>query len=231
MKKKVLLLIGLLWLTCGCTAYYDVNMAGEGILETVHVNASNEEDKAILKGYSFYTPAFYDEVGASEENIKIDGVEYYTITHQNDIDFTYHFSSSNYSRSAMVKGCYGNFEATKSSENILVSTSKEFSCFAMYPNLTSVEVQLHVPNDYELVSTNSKNINGTTYRWTLEKGKQDNSIFLSMKKKQNAVSSQTDVSSTDVKEDDPDKTVFLVLGMILAFLIVLAILIRFSGKK
>lgn len=235
MKKKLILLCSILFLACGCTAVYDVDLTNGTVNEKLSATGQTEEEIELLQQYSFYTPAFYDEQGASEENVKIDGVEYYNISHQNNLNMSYSFQAKDYNRSNLIHYCFENMEFQKNNESILVSTGKKFNCFEMHPDLTAVQINVRVPENYELVSTNSKQVNGTLYSWTMTKESKDNSIFLSLKRKNITNVNPGESSSQNGKKNtNPEETknsIITILGCLAGFVVILFIVIKMNQKK
>lgn len=230
MKRKIIMLCGVLFLACGCTAVYDVDLTDTNIEEKLQVTGETAEDKQLLQQYNFYTTAFYDEQGASLENIKMDGVEYYDISHQNDLNMSYSFRSNNYGRSNVIHYCYENIEFQKNNKQILVSTGKKFNCFEMHTELTTVQINVHIPTDYELVSTNATIANGSLYQWVLTPDAQDNSIFLSLKKKESTSSTESRVEKEPEKKKESNNLPIILICLI-GFVGVLFILIKWNKKK
>lgn len=234
MKRKVIMLCGVLLLSCGCTAVVDVDLSNDKVIEKLAVTGQTEEEQTNLKQYNFYTPAYFDEQGSSLENVKIDGVEYYDISHQNDLNFSYAFPQTNYHRSSLAHYCYENISYQKQGMNLLLSTSKKFNCFEIHPDLNEVKVNVRIPEGYELVSTNTKQTSGTTLSWILTKDAKDNSIFLSLKKKESSsTNSSSTVDKDSEKQEDEQKNskLALVLVGIVGFVVVLFVVIKINKKK
>ena len=86
MKKRLILLIGFMFIMCGCTANVDINITHEGIEEKVSITTLEDNlytKEQIKEGFRKNVPVFYDVIVAdTEPDIPKSGVTYYVMNQQ-----------------------------------------------------------------------------------------------------------------------------------------------------
>lgn len=153
MKKIIILLIVLL--CSGCSVEYN--------LYTTNTNNLIEEI-TIYNNYtgSEYFPAFYGSPGTSEENVKIEGVEYYE---QIGNTYKFTFDKDNIEQSNAINNCYNIFEVTEDNGIYTLSTSNNNKCFSNLPNLEDITINIYDEFD-KIISANTNKIDNT-YTWVI----------------------------------------------------------------
>lgn len=199
MKKKILFLLILLFMTTGCNANYDIEIYNNQVKEKMEfVNTDNTSwDSEVQYGlsyrellnasYRYPYPVFSSTVVDEDDTIKLDGIEYYknTLIEENNklgqrLEYN-QFTLDNFSDSSLVKKCYQYFNIIEKDDVIVLSTSLENKCFKEYPLLDTITVNLKT--NHKVVSNNADITNGYHYTWNLTKENQeDAAISITIKK-------------------------------------------------
>lgn len=160
--KRIILGICLLLFVTGCSVSYDVYI-GEDIEEVISIDGDNFN--------TFPVPAFYYEQGASESNEKIEGIEYYSETKENNSKvYKYNFNLDNYKYSTGVNTCLSSLKVSKNIDGYMINTGSDFSCFGLYPNLNYITVNLVFDITlYEIDESNADSVRGNVYTWNVTK--------------------------------------------------------------
>lgn len=189
MKKKMFILIGLLFLLCGCTAEVNLDISGNKISESVVIDAYPEGDYTMdrLPGaFKNYIPAFSKDILADAEgDIKKNGVSYYTRTQQSlgngyRFNYKYDFSLSNYKGARTLKDGFKSsnlYVDTKENTALLSTDNGGILYFSQYPYLTEVTVK--IKTDYFVKENNADYSNGDVYTWVFNRNS-NKGIYLLM---------------------------------------------------
>lgn len=196
--KKIILFI-LLFLVTGCSADYHIEIYNNTIKENMEyldfvperwdseVQFGLTYRELLMDSVDYPYPVFNSTVVDENDQVKIDGIEYYDNILISDYDklgqrLSYSkFNFDNYSDSSMVKQCYQYFNIIEEKENIILSTSTNNLCFDLYPNLDSITI--HLKTNHKVVSSNASMVNGYHYTWNLRKDtKDDSAITITLKK-------------------------------------------------
>lgn len=208
-KLKYLVAIFCIVLACGCEAKYNlkINSSGEFEEETIvsYSDVLNFDNNVLLN--NTISPrlflnskleskiyAYYDSMGNPYDLIEDEENYYKQINISDDkklgIKYNYSFSKNNFERSSIVNSCYDNFNILNDNGVNVISTSLNFKCFELYPELDSVVVSIKVDKNFKVVENNADKVNGNTYTWNIyEYNSKDKAITLKYKdavKKTNA---------------------------------------------
>lgn len=217
--KKIILAVCLLFVT-GCSVSYDVYI-GDDFEEVISVNGERYD--------TFPVPAFYYEQGASETDEKIEGIEYYTVTEEdNSKIYKYKFNLYNYASSAGVNTCINSLKISKNDNNYIINTGNDFACFGLYPNLENIAINLVFDvNLYEVESSNAHSINGNVYTWNITRNNfKDNYIQIIFKDTEKKFIND----DTDTDEEKIDSN-FLILIVLISFVLILGGIIYLKCSK
>ncbi len=171
LKKKIFILVGIITLS-GCTATYNLDISYNNFSETLNIY-SNSIDNS-----NYFIPAFYNSINEEEYDVdvnqKLDGIEYYNINFTtNESNLSYNFTNNNFSKSNIANSFFSSFIFKKydfdedgKEDYYILSTTKDFSGFDLYPVLT--EVTIKIKNNYEVISSNADEIvDDNIYIWHL----------------------------------------------------------------
>lgn len=193
--KKIYLLLLLIFLTCGCTVNYDLNITDEGFSENILIKSETFDESENLKNDPWPYKAHYTDLDAGEEPEKLEGVDYYldeTTLNENNFyqkKLSYNFNKKDFNDDFMIKNCYEKFYYDESNKEIALSTSQKVLCMENY-NIDNININIKVP--YNVTAHNADSIKGNTYTWTINKDNyQNRSIILSYEK-------------NDITENKPD---------------------------
>jgi len=228
--KKIIMLIGLLFLLTGCSVNYEIDLDANFKNEEIKVIVSSEDDPRYIVSLNEWPKlAFYDEITSSETPTKVTGVEYYNSRlNGNVVLFDYTFNNSDFSRSKAIRTCYSNFVYEQNITSIEISTSNVNRCFSEYSALTSIKVILKT--SHKVISHNADNVNNTSYEWNINRDNYTNKPINLIAEIE--LPSQEEPNTTPIieKESDP-VNVKLILVILGGFAIVLVILVWIANKK
>lgn len=179
MKKKILILIMLLFIICGCNAEVDIKIDKYSINEEItindYVNENISKDDILLK-YRKYIPVDGNIIlSDTDPDERYSGIKYYTRT-SNDIGngysliYKYNHNFENYYNSSFVKNAfkstYINYD--KVDDKIIVSSdSNGIVLFEQYKDLNTIKVNLI--SDYEVITSNADSYDGKVYTWNFSR--------------------------------------------------------------
>lgn len=253
MKKKIILLISLVFLLCGCTAEVNIEIDNTIIKEDVSIAAFANEyltKDQLSSAFRTYIPAFAkDIIVDTMPDEKVRGVSYYDRTLKDlgtgyRFDYKYNFNFNNYESSRTVKEGFksANVIVDNKEETILLSTSNgELMFFNQYPELS--EVKVNITTSYDVKENNADYVNDNVYTWIFNKNEKKN-IYLLLdskpKEEEEIPSTEKDPENTQVQEEEEDSAFvkflnehpFLVVVLsLLLFLIVVFIVSKMTKIK
>jgi len=160
--KKVMILLVSLFMLCGCTVVYDLDVEN-GYTETIKVTADNDEEALLIQQHPQNDAALYNQTVDPEDEGREDNLNYYTYKMEsNSIIASFKFKD-NYAKSNAANQCFPSLVYLKNENITRINTTSDFECFNYYPNLKSVLINIKVP--YEVVSHNADSVSGNTYSW------------------------------------------------------------------
>lgn len=202
MKKKIVLLIGLVFILCGCTAEVNLTITPERVDETVIINAYPNQyytKEQLPTAFRKYIPAFGTNVIVdTEPDEKEVGVRYYTRTLEElgngyKFKYNYNFSFKDYKNSYALKNGFKsiNIQNDNVEKQVLISTDNGgLLYFNNHPSL--LEVKVNITPTYEVLEHNADSVNNGVYSWNLKRESNNKGIYLLM--------------SDEVKEDKEEET-------------------------
>lgn len=171
--KKIILLLGIIILTTGCTVDYNLVIDNDNnFKEEILINTESEIESQELKEDPWPTKVYYSDLDSGEYPEKLEGVDYYNeeVSLNNDYyqkKLSYTFEKNNIKDHNIIKSCYEHFYFTKKNNEISLSTSPKFLCIENYPNLNNVNIKITV--EKSVVANNADSVNGNTYEWNINK--------------------------------------------------------------
>lgn len=207
MKKKILMLIMLVFLLCGCNAKVDIKIDKYTVDETITINDYANVDTTkdmILAKYRKYIPVDSSViVPDTEPDERISGVKYYTRTYNdvgNGYSFVYKYNHNfdEYYTSTGIKSAYKSsyLNYDRVDNKIIVSTDNSgMILFDQYKDLSSVKV--NISSDYEVIDSNADYHNGDVYTWNLSRTN-NKGIYIEYNTK-----TSTPVEDPEEEEEEP----------------------------
>lgn len=172
MNLKKIILILLLFMLCGCTATYELNIYDNNIKENLSVIETNKEifNKQLDSGFS--VKELYDSVlledQFSKKNYKIKSLE-----NKNQLGFKYEsFKLEGVINSYVLNQCYMDPLYSTEGDIITIKTGSNFMCYEYYDTLENIKVVFKT--NHEVVSTNSHSTEGNSYIWNFTKDSDKN---------------------------------------------------------
>lgn len=168
MIKKIIMLVGILFLLTGCTVDYNLYINNGSIDEQIILNGTSTH----IQPYSVY----YDIDGFSETGVKLDGIEYYDESFiNNSTTLSYSFSWDNYNRSRAARTCLKSHKLVlNNNNNYILNTSIGLSCFNQYQNLDKLNINISLDGKiFEVISSNADINNGSDYTWIIDRNNYD----------------------------------------------------------
>lgn len=191
-KNKLLFLIIILLMCTGCTVEYNINITADSIDETIVVNdypTYGRTKNQILKHYNMWYPVFVNFIKEGETieiedfSDKVDGIEYYQKNLQElnngyQYSYKYNYNIEEYYDSYALATAFIEPKVHITSDALILRTSQK-NLLCNYDYFDSLKVNITIdPKIYKLNTTNSQDIYGNTYSWTLDRNNCDNSQIL-----------------------------------------------------
>lgn len=219
---KILVLIIMAFFLSGCTADYELTITEDNqVHESILVHSTNSTESKQLSENVWPLKVYYMDPDVGENPEKIEGVTYYNdnlffekgFYHRN---LTYTYPIDTFSSANSIQSCYENFYVTedKKEDSITLSTSPEFLCMDLYPNLTEVNVQIKV--EKPVLYSNASSSHDSIYEWKITPENKDQSgIIIAFPKKYSAKK----------EEDISSKIVFALIALGVFFLFLIGIIV------
>lgn len=208
MNKKILLLIGLVFMLCGCSANVNIEINDSTIKEDVYIYAYPNQyytKDQLSKAFREYIPAFSkDTIIDTMPDEKVSGVSYYTRSYVDlengyRFNYKYNFNLSNYKDARTVKEGFksSNVYVDTKERTILLSTdSSGLLYFNQYPDLNNVTI--NIKTDYKVKETNADAVSENVYTWNLNRNS-NKGIYLLLSLDKN---NQEEEEEPDDKQED-----------------------------
>ena len=211
MKKRVILLILLVILLCGCDAEVNIKISNNRIHEDISINyykdgvLSDDQIKSMYRdNVSIYAK---DVITDTEPDVAKNGVKYYQkkvtgITNGYNFNYNYSWSFTDYRNSKSLAHGFKSYTVTKDAHEgtMMISTdSTGVIYFNDYPALTNLTV--NITSDYEVIQSNADSVENNVYTWKFTKSNNQKGIYMLLNFKHEA---QTPTDK-DGKPIDPDK--------------------------
>ena len=190
MKKKLLLLIGLLILLTGCTTEVNIYISDNGVSEEIIIESypTSYITKAQIKtAFRKYVPAYGSVLLAdSEADQAKRGVSYYTY---NIVDFnngykttySYTFPLKRYYDARTLKEAYLSSSVTNNDNEFTILTDTSGNQYLyLYPDLDKLVI--NVKTDYEIEDSNADSCNSNSCKWVYTKDSNNKGIYIKLKK-------------------------------------------------
>ena len=253
MFKKILMLVGLVFLLCGCSANVNINVNEKTINESVLITAfaNNKINKEQLKeSFREFIPIYADTVIVDTlPDKKEAGIKYYNRTVDeldNGYNFTYKytFNLNNYVQARTVKKGFKSATAQydKDKKTITLSTDNSgMLFFEQYPDLE--EVKVNITSDYKVLENNADVVNGNIYTWVFTPNSQKGIYILydtnidetSNENSENNKKPDTEVDNNKAEKKGIEKfindhPVLIALCCLALFIIFVIIISKFSKR-
>ena len=219
MKKRLFILLALVFLLCGCSAEVNLTITDSKIDEniTIVTFADNTTTKTMIKnGFRKYVPAFVDDVIAdTEPDERVTGIRYYNFESQdlangykNTYSFEYRFDE--FKRSRSVKEAFKSVTIQNDNvdREIMLSTdSGGIMFFNSYPKLENVKI--NIKTDYRVKENNADSHKDNVYTWVFTPSNNQKNIYLLLDKNHkwtDNVSENEDEDKDKDKDKDTNKT-------------------------
>ena len=171
MKKKYLLLLGILFLT-GCNAEYNIDLSKDYINENITLFSENSLDNKEIEEFitSFNNANIFSDS-------KLENVEYYN-SYKNldknnyELNFNYNLKNTQLNSSPFINNSFENHNISFD-DNILNFDFVGLKVFKEYDNLTNLTIKLNISSDYEIINANTNNIDNNLITWNISKDDSD----------------------------------------------------------
>lgn len=167
MKKKILFIIGFIFLLTGCSTEYNLNISNDGIKEhTVVTIPDSAIPKKDVNGQvddrvtPFIENEQYPFFGSYENKYKK------KVTKKNGntkVTLDYKFTHENFKESQVYKGCFSGSEYDVNKNGYSLHLYGNFYC------LHGDKVTVKIKTNNRVLSHNADKVSGNTYIWTIDK--------------------------------------------------------------
>lgn len=257
MKRKILILIPLLFILCGCTAEVNIEIDDKKINEIVSIDAYSDgyyTKNQLLTAFRKYIP-IYEETTIVDTmpDEKVNGVLYYNRTEKDlgsgyRFTYDYNFNFDNYKKARTVKGAFksSNIQYNKKDQEILVSTdNSEILYFNQYPSLTKISI--NIKSKYKVKESNADSVTNNVYTWNFDKNTKKNIYMLldttiSTPNQEDNSSNDTNENKTSKKNNEVEEEsefikfinehpIIVAIASVTLFIIVVSIVSKLTKNK
>lgn len=226
--KKILCLLILLILLSGCSVQYNAFISKDTVNESIVTNG---------KENTLPIPAYFNEVGATDDNIKIEGVEYYDITENNNGKIIqYDFPFNRYVDSKALNTCYKSVKLTKmDDDSYIINTSSYNYCYEFY-DLEDITINLTFnPTDFIVTSSNADIVKDNTYTWQINENNYQNKymqvIFKSVSSEEPDIKPDNPSEPTTPPKENSKYTALIILGAFLSLGLIIGVICFVKSRK
>ena len=200
MKKKLFILIGLLFILTGCTSEVTITITEKKISEDIVIDnypSGSLTKNDIKNGYRHFVPAYGSSILAdSEPDRRKGGTAYYNFNMSElnsgyRINYKYDFPLDKYYDSRALKEAYSSAKVIDDGQYLTIETSNKNQDLVLYPELTKLTI--NIVSDFPLIESNADSCSGTKCTWIYNSSSNNKGIYIKLKK--------TSTNSTVVKPD------------------------------
>lgn len=231
MKKKILILILLIFMISGCSVEVNVSISDMKIKESSDITVLENAlyTKEILRtSFRDYIPIYAEDLIVDTiPDQPFSGTLYYnknTTDLENGyrFNYSYDFDIDKYGDARTIKEGFRDYSYSYRNDIISLSTDNEgLIYFNDYPLLE--EVTVNIKTDYLVEENNADSVNGNTYTWVFNKdSKKSIDIVIDTSKSGDRVLGIVNVSTVI--------TIGVVIGIVLIILVLLLIRNRKNNK-
>lgn len=243
MIKKIIMLLTLVFILCGCTARVDIKIDKTSIDETISiVDYANEnyDKEQVLAKYKKWMPIDKSVVIVDTESDEAkSGINYYKrkvndLGNGYNILYNYNYAFDEYLNSRSLNTAFKSsfVSYSKKDSTITISTdSAGTNLFNQYKDLDSLLINLE--SNYEVIDSNADSVNGNVSTWNLSRDN-NQKIYIQYKvPKNNSQSGQSpeleeNNSPTGEKEEKTEFPLIfgvlcVILGIFVFFVLVLVV--------
>jgi len=247
MKRKILMILIIVFLATGCSVDYNLEVDGTKFTEDFNINTevnslSTKEDlyNSYLEEYPIYNDD-YEEFRYDDPYTKDKNYTYYTKSYQeleNGYIFKYNASFNNhndYNKARTLKMIFntGGVGYIKDKDNYYISFAKPK---LDYLGINTLTVQINFKN-IDVIDNNATRVNGSVYTWILENNNANINVTYKLKNNNvtpNNPNDKEEENKTDNNEniEKKENTIFdyiLVGSVILLFIIVIIGIVKYKS--
>ena len=213
MKKKILILIGIILCTTGCTCEYNLDIINNSYKETIKITADTQEELSQFN-LDWKVPTDKEEYNIGEKvgsNPTYKSDLYNYNLSNNILTFSHTFNKDNITKSSAAFNCYDLITVEEYESTIIISTSPKLKCFDSYPEMDNITVTINV--DKEVINHNADSVNGNKYTWYLKKSEKNkkpiNMTINNKTTKETETNSNSQNNNNTQIKNSPDYTLYI----------------------
>lgn len=221
--KKLVVLLGILFIASGCEVTYNLEIDRENIKENLEVLATDTEElnttledydatlkELFLNQYDSFERVYYDDEKFNPyEEEKQPEVKYYNQrliqeAGKYGIGYDYKFTTNDIYRSQIINSCYKTFSVSKNKKIYTFRTDSVARCFQDYTLLDKVVINVKVLN--RVIYANADRVDGNIYTWIVSRDNAKNkSIKLSYTIGENNLEYTEEEREKDKEKEEENK--------------------------
>ena len=165
MGKRILLLISLVFILCGCTVNYNLEVNDNSLTEVISGTVTKNESQ--MNENATDIPLIYDLINNPQTAIFNDDNQLYIkniVDLGDNLEYTYSYEyNNNFEKSKIINSCFENREVYETDLVYHVKLSGKFYC------LYSDSININVISNKKVVSNNANKVNNNIYTWVIDK--------------------------------------------------------------
>lgn len=252
MKRKIITLLALIFLLCGCNAEVDLIIDKNTIDETIKINdfvSEQNTKEMIFSSYREFIPVDSSiMIVDTEPDEKKYNVDYYKRSFTdlgNGYNFIYKYNHNfdEYQNARSVNSAFKSsfISYDKKERTVTISTDKTgILVFNQYKNLDSLKINL--TSTYEVLESNADSHDGNVYTWNLNRSNTKN-IFIKYSIPKVVIPKPEEKEENEAviteDKDEPEKEykfslgtgILLVIGGTFGFIVLVVIISSIDRRK
>lgn len=230
MKKKILIVVCLAFMLCGCTANYNLSIYDEKIVESIDIlgNDNVTTQEYIENNLLSLTPSKESQAFDNFDGDKMDGASYYEVSkiYRKELvglNYKFEFNFKDFYDSSAINKCYEYFNVLNNNGILVISTSKENKCFTNNLN----KININIETNYKVIDSNADSNRGNTYSWSISsEDYKDSNIYIKLNTKE-----KTGKTTEEKEKEEKILKIFTTIGIILLVLVVIIILFLMNKRR
>lgn len=213
MKRKLILMVLIIFLSTGCTVQYNLNITEDEMAEDINVKVA----QATL------TPQDKNALIQNKNQAYINTTEYYDVTPSEDeeyfnVNYKYTHKANRLENGKLLNWCYHTRQITRTNKEIIISTEGPFDCLNKESRNRVDNAEINITTKLKVIKNNADKVTGNTYTWLVDENNYQNKpIYIHLK--------MPDMGNS-VVEVTKNMSLVIITAIALASIVCIIILVR-----
>ena len=176
MFKKIIIVLVLSFLLCGCNVQYNLEIKDDEFRENIKINFNSKDDK----GYKYFVENKFYAIMDGVSNFK----EYQKETeNEKNIVFSYTYDGLEFNKATSLGSCFKAYNVIDENNNYIISTSKGLTCAREEDVVLLDGLDVVIKTNHIVKDNNADEVDGYVYTWHFNKDNYDKkNIYIELEK-------------------------------------------------